>query len=1332
MLSTVARKRILNRRSPAVLVQAFKRTNVSSASSLQNNLIEELKHISLGSKTPGRINVKSDEEVHANKWSTPYDGVFRQSHSKEVMRLWSLLDVCLDSSQFERAESILTTLHPLSIEDNFSFVDDFNKYLNKFAPLASPTEIEAVVANWRSSGKLQTNARTDAIIINALMTKNNPYEKYLLPYLSGRADFRSLLRNVDVFGLQNLKLIVEQNNLDIKFVPAAYRDLITIDNNVEDTNEVTHETNISSSSSPTTTSTTTTTTSPLLEPLMGSADYEPAVLNKQNAEELKSVDTFGMKVIRHTLLSLEPDLNSKLLEKFNEKLEEKLEFFTNDSETQANFFEVYKSLPLDKRDLFEEALNEFNVERQTALENKSIEAAQEKWKHEYEEIKKRGDLGMSKSLNARLWGWFEQMMPLVRDEIERCKNVDDIQIKTLKNEAFAQHSERKKYAPYLRLLDPKKVTVITILEMLKNNSTGGISEGMRTARAVLSVSKALELEFRSEQILNTEKNFVKNFDNSKLSNPKNLKKYSMSLSNFKNDVISDMKVYWPQDIKVKIGSVLISILMHVAKVEVSGVDPSTKQLVRGEAPAFYHSFQYHNGAKIGILKIHKVLSSQLSADKLVGAVQPQSLPMLIQPRPWTSWNNGAYYYSQNQIIRLRDSPEQLAYIKASSDKLDKVYDGLNVLGNTAWTVNERVFKVMSKIWNTGDEFLDIPKAHESLELPEVPPRSSDPSVLNEWKIKVKALQDKYATDRSTRCDANYKLEIARAFLGEKFYFPHNLDFRGRAYPISPNFNHMGSDLSRGLLLFWKGKEIGEEGLRWLKIHLANLFGIDKAPLNEREAFVNDNIELVKRAAEDPMANQEWWTKADKPWQALATIIDLADALKLPDPTKHISHQPVHQDGTCNGLQHYAALGGDVEGATQVNLAPSDKPQDVYTHVAKLVRAKLEEAAANGDENARMLKDNIKRKVVKQTVMTNVYGVTQVGATNQIHKQLQNVFSEDQSYKLSVYLTKVVFASMRELFEGAHLIQDWLAICAKMISKSVRIDIDSYEEMGPKKKPSFMASVIWTTPLDLPIVQPYRAIVKKQIQTNLQTVFIQDPYELHQVDARKQMAAFPPNFIHSLDASHMLLSASSCSKKGLEFAAVHDSYWTHACDVGEMSESLRETFIELHQVDLIARLKDEFDERYKGFLQLIEIPYKSEVGKKILAMRKELTSQLGRPVTLGDEVYLERQRQLLLNSGDENKIAKGESMVTTVSLLENEDLKDLTSAQAMKSMKNSLAEELEESLENTNEYEEEEELKKPVKKSAQKLKVFAPLRLPDIPPKGDFDVNDLRNSKYFFS
>lgn len=90
------------------------------------------------------------------------------------------------------------------------------------------------------------------------------------------------------------------------------------------------------------------------------------------------------------------------------------------------------------------------------------------------------------------------------------------------------------------------------------------------------------------------------------------------------------------------------------------------------------------------------------------------------------------------------------------------------------------------------------------------------------------------------------------FLGDKFYFPHNMDFRGRAYPIPPHLNHIGDDLSRGLLLFAEAKPLGERGLRWLKIHLANLCGFDKGSFDERVQFVQNHLADIYDSAERPL------------------------------------------------------------------------------------------------------------------------------------------------------------------------------------------------------------------------------------------------------------------------------------------------------------------------------------------------------------------------------------------------------------------------------------------------------------------------------------------------
>jgi len=108
-------------------------------------------------------------------------------------------------------------------------------------------------------------------------------------------------------------------------------------------------------------------------------------------------------------------------------------------------------------------------------------------------------------------------------------------------------------------------------------------------------------------------------------------------------------------------------------------------------------------------------------------------------------------------------------------------------------------------------------------------------------------------------------------------------------------------------------------------------------------------------------------KADDPWQCLATCMELREALESSDPHNYMSCLPVHQDGTCNGLQHYAALGGDAQGARQVNLSATDRPSDVYTHVAEMVEKIIVDDAEMGHKYAKMLTGKISRKVVKQTV-----------------------------------------------------------------------------------------------------------------------------------------------------------------------------------------------------------------------------------------------------------------------------------------------------------------------------------------------------------------------------
>lgn len=159
-------------------------------------------------------------------------------------------------------------------------------------------------------------------------------------------------------------------------------------------------------------------------------------------------------------------------------------------------------------------------------------------------------------------------------------------------------------------------------------------------------------------------------------------------------------------------------------------------------------------------------------------------------------------------------------------------------------------------------------------------------------------------------------------------------------------------------------------------------------------------------------------------------------------------------------------------------------------------------------------------------MTTVYGVTFVGAREQIEKQLKDrsdIPEEEIFYAAAYIAKKVSFSSsllvwlvtevldhpdkvlqcIGDLFVGAQDIMNWLTMSARLIAKSVPSDRLSaamrLEKPRASKKPlasrlkkEQMTSVVWTTPLGLPIVQPYRKAKRKQIMTSVQSVYISDP------------------------------------------------------------------------------------------------------------------------------------------------------------------------------------------------------------------------------------------------
>lgn len=311
------------------------------------------------------------------------------------------------------------------------------------------------------------------------------------------------------------------------------------------------------------------------------------------------------------------------------------------------------------------------------------------------------------------------------------------------------------------------------------------------------------------------------------------------------------------------------------------------------------------------------------------------------------------------------------------------------------------------------------------------------------------------------------------------------------------------------------------------------------------------------SADNPLEGKGWWTKSEEPWQTLACCIEIANAIRSPNPEEYMCGFPVHQDGSCNGLQHYAALGGDEAGAAAVNLAPGDRPCDVYSAVAALVEEMRARDAAAGVRPAIILENFVRRKVIKQTVMTTVYGVTKFGARLQIAKQLKDIddFPKEHVWACSQYLTAKTFDSLREMFTSTKQIQDWFTDCAKVISGVCG------------------ESVEWVTSLGLPVVQPYYRRAPPHLHYAAPVDQQQRPCTM------KQRNAFPPNFIHSLDSTHMMLTGLHCAAAGLSFVSVHDCFWTHPDTVHLMNKICREQFVALHSQPILEDLSNFLVQRF---------------------------------------------------------------------------------------------------------------------------------------------------------
>ncbi|MCL7027733.1 hypothetical protein MKW94_013203 [Papaver nudicaule] len=821
--------------------------------------------------------------------------------------------------------------------------------------------------------------------------------------------------------------------------------------------------------------------------------------------------------------------------------------------------------------------------RQIKIETEAWTQATNEYKELLEEMCQQKMAPNLPYMKRLFLGWFEPFRDCIANEQELCK----------------KKHKRANYAPYFDQLPADMMAVITMHKLMGLMMTSDYYGSARVVAAACIIGEAIENEVRIYNFLEKTRKKKPDQDKASEADPEAIKQ--AQLRKTVTRLMKKQKLRqvthivkgqdglqpWGQDAQAKVGSRLIELLVQSAYIQ-----PPVDQSEHGPPdirPAFKHIVKVGKkdaqGAsrKYGVIECDPLVRQGM--ERTAGHMVIPYMPMLVPPENWIRYDKGAYLFLPSYVMRTHGSRQQREAVKSTPRKqLEPVFEALDTLGNTKWRINKVILEVVDRIWAKGGKDAGLVERAD-VPLPEKP-TTGDEAELKNWRQKLKDVKKENSERYSQRCDVELKLAVAHKMKVEDcFYYPHNLDFRGRAYPMHAYLNHLGSDLCRGILEFAEGRLLGNSGL----LHLANLYatgGVDKLSYEGRIAFTESNLDNIFDSADRPFEGNQWWLKAEDPFQCLAVCMNLSEALRSSTPEATISHIPVHQDGSCNGLQHYTALGRDKSGAAAVNLFAGEKPADVYSGIAERVReimqkdAQKDPVAYPNALHAKLLleKGLVNRKLVKQTVMTSVYGVTYIGARDQINRRLKerDAGSDNrEQFTLACYAAKVTLTALEEMFEAARRIMNWLSDCAKVIAS----------ENHP---------VQWITPLGLPVVQPYRKSRRHIINTSLQVLTLQR--ETDKVMIQRQRTAFPPNFVHSLDGSHMMMTALACKRAGMNFAGVHDSYWTHACDVDEMNRILREEFVELYEQPILENLLESFQKSFPT-LEFPPLPERGDLNLK---------------------------------------------------------------------------------------------------------------------------------------
>lgn len=266
-------------------------------------------------------------------------------------------------------------------------------------------------------------------------------------------------------------------------------------------------------------------------------------------------------------------------------------------------------------------------------------------------------------------------------------------------------------------------------------------------------------------------------------------------------------------------------------------------------------------------------------------------------------------------------------------------------------------------------------------------------------------------------------------------------------------------------------------------------------------------------------------------------------------------------------QHLAAMSKDKQAGALVSLTDVPIQQDFYVAVAKYLIRLMPEWFDGRDIPMK----HIRKGIAKRGSMTRAYSAGK-------QRIAKNMYDDChvEGFTIKYNITEEDTAKLAD-----NLIKAINQVCAGPLKTTKYLQKIAEHELNCGRN-----TLEWTTPSGFPVV--YKSFLqheRKQRGTIKGITGNKDGRIMHvvrvdvltkegneKVPCRRSFASgISPNFVHSMDAAHM---ANTIVAFGGSFAAVHDSFSTHADDVDFLQEVTKQTFIAQYDVENFFDVIDE--------------------------------------------------------------------------------------------------------------------------------------------------------------